>query len=39
MKQLIQNKKASTMQTWTEGIGLMVLFVLIFGVVVVGMND
>ena len=38
MKQLLQNKRASTMQGWTEGIGMMVLFVLIFGIVIVGMN-
>jgi len=38
MKSLIQNKKAATMQGWVEGIGMMVLFVIIFGVVVAGMN-
>jgi len=38
MKSLLQNKKAATMQGWVEGIGMMILFVIIFGVVVAGMN-
>ena len=34
-----KNKKAATMQGWTEGIGLMVIFVIVLGVIIVGMND
>lgn len=34
-----KNKKAATMQSWTEGIGLMVAFVIVFGVIIAGMNS
>jgi len=32
-------KKAQTMQGWTEGIAIAVLFVMVFSIVIVGMND
>ncbi len=33
------NKKAQTLQGWTEGIIIAILFVMAFGIVIVGMND
>lgn len=32
------NKKGQTLQGWSEGIIILVLFIIIFGVVIVGMN-
>lgn len=33
------NKKAQTLQGWTEGITLTVLFVIVFGIIIVSMNN
>ena len=35
----MKNKKAQTLQGWTEGIIIALLFVVVLGIVVVGMND
>ena len=35
----MMNKKAQTMQGWTEGIAIAVLFVMVFSIIVVGMNS
>jgi len=35
----MMNKKAQTMQGWVEGISVAVLFVLVFTVIIVNMND
>lgn len=36
---ILKNKKAASLQTWTESIILAVVFVIIFGLVVADMND